>query len=178
MPEPTLPIDPAELTPDDYAFLDHMDNAGPYDVSESDEVRWAGLLARTSMPPISQSRPSINQVVDHSTSTVSIKHWNCYGAPYPTELTHRATVTDSRAESGQCRVVLASRDDETNAFDVLAEINTSPVDGLLHAPCIHLTATDDLIASVYQIGPQLMLRLELDVSLVPTAIPGVFWIKP
>ena len=126
--------------------------------------------------------PTSNQ---EETSMVKVKHWNCYSSSVPTSNSHQIDVQDDRKTSGQTVVsVGALEGNPDDMMQAIAEINTNPLNGIDHVPCVHLHFDgDNLAASFFKVGDKILLRLDASVTLTPVQGVGkaqsnsMFWIE-
>ncbi|UXH55944.1 hypothetical protein Q1Z72_01410 [Pseudomonas qingdaonensis] len=108
----------------------------------------------------------------HPLESVPVKHWETYEGDEAPAL-HQIDVQDMRATSGQVYVTAGSIDGKTeDMISAVAEINTSPANGVDHVPCLHVSFdTDALAFSAFKVGDRILLRLEEGVSLTRVDTP-------
>jgi hypothetical protein len=154
-----------------------------YDQQHSDTQTAAYLDLKDAMKAISKN---VGQDNDESTkSSVQVRHWDCYGGEHETANTHQFDVDDQRKTNGQMYVDVGAI--ESNLDDMLCltmEVNTNPLNGVDHVPCVHVSFDgDNLAVSLFKIGNKILLRPETDVSIskAPGFINGreetFFWIE-
>ncbi len=122
---------------------------------------------------------------DTAQSSVPVKYWDCYHSELPTVDTHQMDVTDHRKGSGQMFVDIGAI--EGNLDDMLsvtAEINTNPLNGIDHVPCVHVHLDGDSLAfSMFKVGDKILIRPETDVRIAPVheQVNGVneilYWVE-
>lgn len=108
----------------------------------------------------------------HPLESVQVKHWETYEDDEAPAL-HQIDVQDMRATSGQVYVTAGSIDGKTeDMISAVAEINTSPANGVDHVPCLHVSFDADALAfSAFKVGDRILLRLEEGVSLTRVETP-------
>lgn len=108
----------------------------------------------------------------HPQESVQVKHWESY-EDNEAPAQHQIDVQDMRATSGQVYVTAGSIDGKTeDMISAVAEINTSPANGVDHVPCLHVSFDADALAfSAFKVGDRILLRLEEGVSLTRVDTP-------
>lgn len=103
-------------------------------------------------------------------SSVPVKYWDCYNSPENTVDTHFIDLDDQRRRNGQMYVDVGLKDGGLDAiFPLTIEVNTDPLNGLDHVPCVHVHFNNDHLAfSVFKLADKLLLRPETDVTIEPT----------
>lgn len=116
-------------------------------------------------------------------TTVPVKHWGAYDVDGTVD-THQFYVDDARQNSGQAYLRIAAMDEASDMIGVKAEVNTNPLDGLGHAPCLHVHFEDDSLAvSLFKIGNKILVRPETGVSVSPAydrvlgVVEELFWVE-
>jgi hypothetical protein len=100
--------------------------------------------------------------------SVKVKHWGCYDLN-GTRLTHQIDVDDQRLDNGQVYLTIGSLEGNVDELmSVTAEVNTNPLTGLDHVPCLHVHFDSDALAfTIYKLNDKILLRPETDVTLKP-----------
>lgn len=118
-------------------------------------------------------------------SSTPVKYWDCYNSEYPTVNTHQFDVNDQRKTNGQMYLDLgASEGWLDDMLSIVMEVNTNPLNGIDHVPCVHVNFDGDNPAiSLFKIGNKILLRQEVDVEIkqFKEAVPGIaetlYWIE-
>lgn len=99
-------------------------------------------------------------------SSVQVKHWDTYGnAKVPTS--HQCDVDDRRKAGGQIYIDIGPLGGATHdLMGAIVEVNTNPLNGEDHVPCIHIHFdTDALAVSLFKIGDRILVRPENEVEI-------------
>lgn len=98
--------------------------------------------------------------------SVPVKHWDAYPIEGTVD-THRIELADQRKTSGQLYATVQALDgDEDDMLSLSAEVNTHPLDGIGHLPCMHIHFDDNALAvSLFKVGRRILVRPETDVRL-------------
>jgi hypothetical protein len=109
-----------------------------------------------------------------------VKHWDCYGSPERTAVTHQFDVDDQRRRHGQVFLTLGATEGLIDdAMYVTMEVNTNPLNGVDHVPCAHVAFdSETLAASLFKVGDDILLRCEAGVKIEPVpGTPETYWLK-
>ena len=94
-------------------------------------------------------------------ASVPVKHWDAYQVP-DTVMTHQFDIEDQRKQNGQAFITVGAL--EGNPDDLLSvtmEVNTHPLNGLEHLPCIHVHFDgDNMAVSLFKVGDRILMRPE------------------
>jgi hypothetical protein len=107
-----------------------------------------------------------------------VKHWDCYDLA-DTKMTHQFDIDDQRQTNGQvCLTLGATEGHIDDMMQVIMEVNTIPMNGVGHVPCAHVHFdSDNLAASLFKIGDNILIRCEGGVTLQPLpGKPGSYWV--
>lgn len=106
--------------------------------------------------------------------SVQVKHWGCYGLD-GTELTHQIDVDDQRVSNGQVYLTVGALEgDLDEMLSVIAEVNTNPLTGLEHLPCLNISFDGDNKAfRLFKLNDKILLQNDTGVSLTPLAQSSV-----
>lgn len=117
-------------------------------------------------------------------SSVKVRHWEAYQTEGTVD-THQFDIDDQRETSGQIYADIGSL--EGNLDDLMAttmEVNTNPLNGIDHVPCVHVNFDgDNLAVSLFKVDGNILVRPERDVTIegFQHSINGItetlFWIK-
>jgi len=102
-------------------------------------------------------------------SSVPVKYWDCYNSELPTVDTHQIDIVDQRQSNGQIFVDIGTIEGGLDdILSVTAEINTNPLNGIDHVPCVHVHFDGDNLAfSMFKVGDKILIRPETDVRIAP-----------
>ena len=99
-------------------------------------------------------------VIIGTETNVEVRHWDCYGESSPN--THQFDITDQRKTNGQVFASLGAL--EGHLDDMIAvtmEVNSNPLNGVDHVPCVHVHFDDSNIAfSLFKINDEILLSPE------------------
>jgi hypothetical protein len=125
---------------------------------------------------ISAAGLEIGKVAPLNAIDAPVKHWGAYEVQGTVD-THR--MLTELSGSGQVRATLYSldeaREDETIA--AMVEVNTDPINGVDHLPCVHVSFDDDENAvSMFKHGNRILVRPDTGVTLDPAG-KGMYWLS-
>ena len=93
-------------------------------------------------------------------TNVEVRHWDCYGESSPN--THLFDITDQRKTNGKVFASLGAI--EGHLDDMIAvtmEVNSNPLNGIDHVPCVHVHFDDSNLAfSLFKISDKILLSPE------------------
>lgn len=102
-------------------------------------------------------------------TSVQVKHWDCYHSELPTAMTHLLDVDDQRQTHGQLYATVGAMDGNLDdMISITMEVNTNPLTGLEHVPCVHVHFDGDAVAcSLFKVGDNILIRPETRVVIEP-----------
>lgn len=97
--------------------------------------------------------------------SVKVMYWDCYGQD-GMAMTHQIDIDDQRLSNGQVYLTVgAIEGDPDDMLSVVAEVNTNPLTGVEHLPCVHVNFDGDGMAfSLFKLNDKILLRTETDVA--------------
>ena len=108
----------------------------------------------------------VSPVLTQQETSVKVKYWDAYNVEGTLD-THQIDVADQRSTSGQAFLTVGSLEgDLDDMLSATAEVNTNPLNGVDHVPCLHLHFDGDALAmSFFKIGDKILARPETNVTI-------------
>ena len=99
-------------------------------------------------------------------NSVKVKHWDAY-SDQEHGATHQIDILDQRASNGQAFLTVGALEgDVDDMLSATAEVNTNPLNGIDHVPCVYVHFdADNLAVSLFKLGPKILVRTENGVSI-------------
>lgn len=127
------------------------------------QVRAKLMAARAKLDRLKQAHGNLKPDADAGAcpSSVEVRHWNCYGIG-GTCNTHVSNLDDQRWDSGQVFLDLGALGSHADdRLYLTAEIDTSPVNPIEAAPCVHVNFDQsELAMSIYRVDHALVVCVE------------------
>jgi hypothetical protein len=156
------------------------------------EFWYSAYLKHTAVEVLTERQPiadllahfGLATVPSPTRSTVAVKYWDCYGSDGVTHNTHQMDVVDQRQSNGQMYIALGVLEgDVDDLMSVTVEVNTNPLNGIDHVPCMHVHFDgDNLALSLFKVGNKILARPETNVTIEhlsdgPVGVPdALYWI--
>ena len=117
-------------------------------------------------------------------TSVPVKYWDCY-SDADTVSTHQIDIADQRASNGQVFITVGALEGSLDdMIPATIEVNTNPLNGIDHVPCVHVHFDlDSVAASLFKVGDKILVRPETDVTITPFShrvnghVATLYWIE-